>query len=163
MSYPDARYLGDKGEISAAYRSTDAEPELTVRSGAQVHYLATGATTNGQFGLYRWDMTGPPSGPSAHFHKTFSESFFILSGAMRLFNGERWIDASAGDFMFVPEGGVHGFRHESSEPASMLILFSPGAPREEYFEALAEISAAGRRLSDEDWADLYLRHDTYMI
>jgi len=163
MSYPDARYVGDKGEISAVYRPTDAEPELTVRLGAQVYYLATGAVTNGQFGLYRWDMTGPPSGPSAHFHKTFSESFYILSGAMRLFNGERWIDTSAGDFMFVPEGGVHGFRHESGEPASMLILFSPGAPREGYFEALAEISATGRRLSDEEWTDLYLRHDTYML
>ena len=29
---------------------------------------------------------------------------------------------------------MHGFRNESGEPASMLILFTPGAPREDYFE-----------------------------
>ena len=96
MSYPNARYLGDKGEISAIYRPADQEPELTIGSSTVVRYLATGASTNGQFGLYRWDMGPQPSGPSAHFHKTISESFFILSGTVRLFNGERWIHTTAG-------------------------------------------------------------------
>jgi len=91
-----------------------------------------------------------------------SESFFILSGTVQLFNGERWIDATPGDFLYVPEGGVHGFRNESSEPASMLILFAPGAPREAYFEALAQI-AAGRKFSEEEWAEICLRHDNYFI
>jgi mannose-6-phosphate isomerase-like protein (cupin superfamily) len=163
MSYPDPRYRGDGGELSAAYRSVDVGSQLTARLRTEVHYLATGAGTNGEFGLYRWDMAGPPAGPSPHFHRTFSESFFILSGAMRLFDGQRWIDAVAGDFMFVPQGGVHAFRHESGEPASMLILFTPGAPREGYFEALAEIAASGRRPSDDEWNDLYRRHDTQMV
>ena len=102
------------------------------------------------------------SGPSAHFHRTISESFFILSGEVRLFNGERWIHANAGDFLYVPEGGVHGFRNESGAPASMLILFAPGAPREAYFETLAEI-AAGRQLSDEERVDLNRLHDSYFL
>lgn len=162
MSYPDARYLGDEGEISAIYRPADKEPDLTIGSGTAMHYLATGASTNGQFGLYRVDMRPHAPEPSAHFHRTMSESFFILSGTVRLFNGERWIDSTAGDFLYVPEGGVHAFRNESGEPASMLLLFSPGAPREPYFEALAEI-ATGRKLSDEEWLDLCLRHDNYFI
>ena len=83
-------------------------------------------------------------------------------GTMRLFNGERWIDATAGDFLYVSEGGVHAFGNESGEPASMLILFAPGAPREAYFEALAE-KAAGRWFSDEEWRDLCRRHDNYFI
>ena len=33
----------------------------------------------------------------------------------------------------------------------MLLLFTPGAPREEYFEALAE-KASGRQFSDEEMA-----------
>lgn len=61
----------------------------------------------------------------------------------------------------MPEGGVHGFRNESGE-SSTLILFAPGAPREAYFQALAEI-AAGRQLSDEKRADLNLRHDSYFL
>jgi len=162
MSYPDASYRGDKGEISAVYRPADRKPELTIGSDTAVHYLATGAWTNGQVGLYRWDARPRTPGPSVHFHKTISESFFILSGTVRLFNGERWIDATAGDFLYVPEGGLHAFQNESSEPASMLLLFTPGAPREAYFEALAE-KAAGRRFSDEEWKDLCHRHDNYFI
>ena len=163
MSYPEARYRGDTGEVSAIYRPADQEPELTLGAGtARCAYLATDASTHGQFGLYRWDMGPQASGPSAHFHRTISESFFILSGAVRLFNGERWIHANAGDFLYVPEGGVHGFRNESGAPASMLILFAPGAPREAYFETLAEI-AAGRQLSDEERADLNRLHDSYFL
>jgi quercetin dioxygenase-like cupin family protein len=162
MSYPDPRYLGDKGEISAAFRPADQMPDLKIGSDTAVSYLANGASTNGRFGLYRWDAKPHTRGPNAHFHRTMSESFFVLSGTLRLFNGERWIDATAGDFLFVPEGGVHGFHNESDEPASMLLLFAPGAPREGYFEAIAE-KAAGRRFSDEEWTDLCRRHDNYFI
>jgi mannose-6-phosphate isomerase-like protein (cupin superfamily) len=156
MSYPADRYLGDSGEITALFRAAGREPELRMRNGT-AGYLATGASTNGQFGLYRWDMAGPPSGPDPHFHRSISESFFVLSGTIRLFDGSRWVDGTAGDFLFVPEGGIHAFRNESGEPASMLLLFAPGAPREAYFEGLAE----GGERSEEEWADFSLRHDTY--
>jgi len=163
LSYPEPRYMGEPGLANSRLRRAEHEPEVRYASGGTAHYLATGASTNGQFGLYRWDMAGPPAGPGPHFHRTFTESFYILSGTVRLFDGHRWIDAVPGDFMYVPQGGVHGFRHESGEPASMLILFTPGAPREEYFEALGEIAASGRQPSEQEWADLYRRHDTYPV
>jgi mannose-6-phosphate isomerase-like protein (cupin superfamily) len=161
MSYPKARYTGDTGEITAVYRPGDTAPDLTMRSGGSADYLATGASTNGQFGLYRWNMAAQPGGPDPHFHKTISESFYVLSGTVRLFNGEHWTDAKPGDFLYVPEGGIHAFRNESGEPASMLILFAPGAPREPYFETLAEVGKTGRQLTPEEWEEFYLRHDTY--
>jgi mannose-6-phosphate isomerase-like protein (cupin superfamily) len=163
VTYPNDRYLRDQGEISTTYRPAAHEPELKIGSVTIASYLATGASTDGQFGLYRWDMGPQPAGPAAHFHKSISESFFILSGAVRLFDGERWIDATPGDFVYVPQGGIHAFRNESGAPASMLLLFTPGAPREAYFETLAEVAATGRQLSAQELADLYLRHDTYMV
>ena len=163
MSYPEAHYLGHKGEVSATYRAADQEPDLMIGSSSVLRYLATGGTTHGQFGLYRWEFGPRPAGPRAHFHRTMSESFFILSGKVQLFNGERWIAATEGDFLYVPEGGVHAFHNDSGEPASMLILFAPGAPRKAYFEELAEIAASGRQLSDEEWIDLGRRHDNYFI
>lgn len=146
MSYPEPRYLGDNGEISAVYRPVDDDPNLKIGTITVVRYLATGESTNGEFGLYRWEMGPQPGGASPHFHRTISESFFILSGTVRVFNGERWIDSTPGDFVRVPQGGIHGFRNESGEPASFLLLFTPGAPRESYFETLAEI-AAGRQFT----------------
>ena len=163
MSYPDARYLGAEGEVSARFRRADAPPELRVGLSGGASYLATGASTNGQFGLYRWDMGPEPAGPNTHFHRTISESFFVLSGTVRLFNGEDWTAASAGDFLFVPEGGLHAFRNESREPASMLILFAPGAPREGNFEGLAEMAVAGRKPGDDELAEFFIRHDTYWV
>ena len=163
MSYPPERYAGRSGEIGAVYRPASTEPNLRIGTITVASYLATGATTHGQFGLYRWDMGPQPAGPAPHFHRTISESFFVLSGTVRLYNGERWIDAGEGDFLYVPEGGVHAFRNESGKPASMLLLFAPGAAREPYFEALAEVAATGRRMSTEELTDLYLRHDNHMV
>jgi mannose-6-phosphate isomerase-like protein (cupin superfamily) len=159
VSYPEPRYSGDTGEVSASLRRLDQAPELLMPTGS-ASYLATGESTHGAFGLYRWDMSGPPSGPDPHFHRSISESFFILSGVVRLYDGKGWHDATPGDFCHVPEGGIHGFKNESGEPASMLILFAPGAPREGYFEGLA---AGLGDLREEERADFFLRHDNHWL
>ena len=161
MSYPHPRYTGDTGEISATFRRASEPAELNYASGNAVHYLATGAATAGRFGLYRWDFSAQQSGPAPHFHRTVSESFFILSGTVRLYDGKEWTDATAGDFSYVPEGGVHAFRNESGQVASMLILFAAGAPREEYFETLAQLGT--QAMSDAEKAEFYLRHDNIWI
>jgi mannose-6-phosphate isomerase-like protein (cupin superfamily) len=163
MSYPEPRYAGDGGEISATFRRANEPPELLYQSGNAVHYLATGASTGGKFGLYRWDFSTAQSGPGPHFHRTLSESFFIVSGTVRLYNGTEWADATAGDFCYVPEGGIHGFRNESGERASMLILFAPGAPREEYFETLAGLAAGTMTMTEEERLEFYLRHDNIWV
>jgi mannose-6-phosphate isomerase-like protein (cupin superfamily) len=158
--YPPVRYRRDTGERNARLRRADTPPDL-VSPATEIGYLATAVQTDGEFGLYRYTMTGPPSGPSPHFHRTISESFFILSGTVRLYDGGDWIDATAGDFLHVPVGGVHGFRNESGEPAEMLLLFAPGAPRETYFETNVARAAAGVELSEEDMLAFLRTHDQY--
>lgn len=159
MSYPEPCYLGDGGETSATVRRADHEPELTYPNGNTTHYLATGATTNGQFGLYRWEMGPEPSGPQPHFHRSISESFYVLTGTVRIYDGTRWVDTTPGDFVHVREGGVHGFRNESGEPASMLLHFAPGAPREGYFEGIVGLA----EMTEEERVDFFLRHDTFWV
>lgn len=153
-------YLGDTGEISALYRPSAEIPAVT-RPLSTATFVAPGTATGGQYGLFRWDMRPESGGPDAHFHKTFSEAFYILGGTVGLFNGDQWVEAKAGDYLYVPEGGVHAFHNTSGEAASMLILFAPGAPREKYFIELAEIAESGRELSDEEWLELWARHDQY--
>ena len=160
MSYPEPRYTDEPGLVNATFRPADDDPEVRYPAGGTAHFLATGESTGGQFGLYRWEMAGEPSGPNPHFHRTISESFYVLSGTIRLYDGSRWIEGKPSDLVFVPEGGLHAFRNESGKPASMLILFAPGAPREEYFETTARL-AGGLVLSEDDKTAFYLRHDTY--
>ena len=66
MSYPPPQYFGSTGEATARFRAASTPPELPRPNGA-ASYLATGATTNGRFGLYRWDMGPEPAGADAHF------------------------------------------------------------------------------------------------
>ena len=115
MTYPDPVYHGTDGEQSASIRRTDAPHDLEYRNGGTVDYLATGGTTSGAFGLYRWNFGTGRTGPDPHFHRTISESFFILDGTVTIYDGSDWVETRAGDFAHVPPGGIHGFRNESGE------------------------------------------------
>jgi mannose-6-phosphate isomerase-like protein (cupin superfamily) len=162
MTYPEPRYLGEHGEASATFRAATQAPELTYPSGNTVHYLATDASTGGLFGLYRWEMGPQPSGPGPHFHRSIAESFYVLVGTVKIYDGREWVDAGPGDFVHVPPGGIHGFRNESGAPASMLLHFAPGAPREGYFEGLAEFGRSGRP-GPEELAEFYRFHDNTWV
>jgi mannose-6-phosphate isomerase-like protein (cupin superfamily) len=126
-------------------------------------FVAPGCLTQGEFGLFRWEMAPNAGGPGPHVHHTFSESFYVLEGRVRLFDGASWAEAVAGDFLYVPKNGIHAFRNESDEPAAMLILFAPGRPREEYFKALAENARVGRTMTDEERRAFLTKHDQYMV
>ena len=155
MSYPEEVYFGQTGEVNANFRPANTPPDKGVE-GDGIHYLATTDTTGGEFGLYRVMMKPKAGGPATHFHRTISESFFILNGVVRLYNGDKWIEAGQGDFLHVPQGGLHAFRNDSDAPAEMLLLFTPGAPREEYFEKLGEIAK-------EDLTAFRVKHDSYFV
>jgi mannose-6-phosphate isomerase-like protein (cupin superfamily) len=158
MSYPEPLYLKDEGEVSATYRARDHSPELVYANGTTIHYLATGETSAGGYGLYRYEMAGK-GGPGPHFHRTISESFYTLTGSIQIYDGEQWIDTRPGDFVHVPAGGIHGFRNVSGVPASMLIHFAPGAPREPYFEGLVHLGEK----SEDEVAEFMREHDTYWL
>ena len=85
-------------------------------------------------------------------------SGIVLSGTVGLYDGGRWVSAAPGDFLFVPPGGIHAFSNPEG-PASMLILFAPGAPREAYFEGFAALAD----MSDDERSDWFVRHDNYWI
>ncbi len=158
-------YIGE-GETRAEdllLRRADDAPSVTFGSGATARFVAPGSTTAGRYGLFRWHAPAHSGGPKPHFHRTFSEAFYILSGSMEVMVGVDWTIARAGDYLYVPEGGIHAFRNDSDEDAAMLILFAPGSPRERYFEELAEIARSGRALTPDEWTELYARHDQSMV
>lgn len=155
--YPPDTYLGESGEATAWLRASREPADVTYRAGGTCEYLATGAQSAGRFGLYRWTFGESESGPDPHFHRSISEQFYVLSGQVRLYDGHRWITAGPGDFLYVPEGGIHGFR--GAEHASMLLMFAPGGPREDYFETLAR----EERMNEQQRAEFMLRHDTHWV
>ncbi len=143
--YPPARYTKDEPEVSAWLRRGTDPPDYDSFGLVKYHYLANQQATDGDYGLYRVEISPKGGGPGPHFHRAMSEAFFVLSGTMELYDGRDWVDAATGDFLYVPPGGVHGFRNVADEPASILMLFAPGAPREHYFEGLAQLHHPDRR------------------
>jgi len=125
--------------------------------------VATGSATDGHYGLFRWDMSASSRGATPHFHRSFSEAFYVLDGRIALFDGSGWREGRAGDFLYVPPCGVHAFRNDSGAPVSMLILFAPAPPREAYFRELAERIASGRTYSDAERAEFMARHDQFEV
>ncbi|MEU3710962.1 cupin domain-containing protein [Streptomyces catenulae] len=156
MQYPQPRYHAAEGEVSASFRAADTPPEVS-SPGGSTSYLATQESTDGAFGLYKGVLGPRSAGAKTHFHRAMSESFYILSGALELFDGEKWVTGREGDFLHVPAGGLHAFKNTTDDPVSMLMLFAPGGPREEYFERVAEMSQRG----PEQLKEFRIRHDSY--
>ena len=75
------------------------------------------------------------------------------------YDGRDWLDGHQGDFLYVPPGGVHGFRNDADEPASILMLFAPGAPRERYLEDIGQLAD----LTDAERREWFIRHDSFFI
>jgi quercetin dioxygenase-like cupin family protein len=107
-------------------------------------------------------MAPTQGGPAPHFHRTITSLLLVLAGTVGLYDGQDWRDGRPGDFLFVPEGGIHAFRNESGQPVSMLLLFAPGATREAYFETTAQL-AAGPAMTPEEKAAFYMAHDNHWV
>jgi quercetin dioxygenase-like cupin family protein len=132
-------------------------------AGRSLRMIATGSETATRFGLLEYRLAPRTPGASPHYHQTFSESFFVLSGELTLYVNGSWQPYRPGDFAIAHERGVHGFRNDGDEPASVLILFTPGVAREAFFAEMAELGRSGRRPSKEEMAAIYARHDQVMV
>lgn len=157
--YPPPRYTKDEPEVSAWVRSADQPPDYDSFGLVQYHYLANQQQTDGDYGLYRVDLAPQAGGPGPHYHRAMSEAFFVLGGEVEIHDGTDWSTAKAHDFLYVPPGGIHGFRNVADAPASLLMLFAPGAPREHYFEGLAQLG----EMTDAERAEWFVKNDNFFV
>jgi quercetin dioxygenase-like cupin family protein len=130
---------------------------------SKLRMVAPGSATSRRFGLVEYHVAPNSPGAAPHFHRTFSESFFVVSGRLTVFHTGEWQPYGAGDFALVHEGGAHGFRNDGDEWASFLILFAPGIARENFFLEMAELRRSGRTLTPEEMTAFYARHDQVMV
>lgn len=162
MTFPTTdAWTAAAGRVAAVSRPFDDVPSEALGAATTMRFVAGGDLTGRRFGLFRWDMQPGAGGADGHFHRTFSESFYVIDGTVDLYDGVGWTPHGPGDFLYVPEGGIHGFHVTGDAPSSMLILFSPAPPREAYFHELQSVMSGDRTLSREEWLELWARHDQY--
>lgn len=110
---------------------------LTSPSGTLLIKLR-GEDTGGAWATIEATMAPRAGGPPLHINTREDETFYILSGTLRVQLGERTVDATAGTLTFVPRGSVHSFCNPYDEPVRFLGIISP-AGFEKYFEDEAEL------------------------
>ena len=144
-------------------RTLPANPLVSNGSSSRLRLVVPGSATAGRYGMFEYHVAPHSPGAAPHFHRTFSESFFVLSGRLTIYAAGEWQAFGAGDYALVHEGGAHGFRNDGDEWTSFLILFAPGIAREEFFFELAELRRSGRTLEPEEMTAFYARHDQVMV
>ncbi len=130
---------------------------------SSLRMVAPGSATAGRYGLIEYRVSPHSPGAAPHYHRTFSESFYVLSGRLTVYAAGEWRPLGPGDLALVHEGGAHGFRNDGDEEAAFLILFTPGIARENFFGELAELRRSGRTLTQEERTAFYARHDQVMV
>jgi mannose-6-phosphate isomerase-like protein (cupin superfamily) len=130
---------------------------------SSLRMVAPGSSTAGRYGLLEYRVAPHSPGAAPHYHQTFSESFYVVSGQLTVYAAGEWQPLGPGDYALVHEGGAHGFRNDGDEEAAFLILFAPGIARENFFGELAELRRNGRTLTPEEMTAFYARHDQVMI
>jgi quercetin dioxygenase-like cupin family protein len=145
-------------ERAAAVVSRYSDQRSASSPTASSRYVALGSQTDQEYGLFDYRIAAGAPGAVPHYHPHFTESFYILAGELSLLNGEEWISAGVGDLVYVPRNSVHAFRNDSDAEARFIIVFTPGVPREDYFDELAAIRASGRQMTEQETDELARRH-----
>jgi quercetin dioxygenase-like cupin family protein len=148
----------------AVVSARDDQPFAAGTPESGVRFVGLASQTNHDYGLFEYHLPAGATGARPHYHEGFSESFYILEGSVSLLSGAERTVASAGDLVYVPRLGIHGFDNASDDhTARFLILFVPGAPREGYFDGLYGLRTLGREPTIEEIDDLARRFDQINI
>jgi quercetin dioxygenase-like cupin family protein len=101
---------------------------------------ATAEHTGGEFGLIE-QLAPAGFATPLHVHHEEDEAFYVLSGDVTYYSGDKVFRAGPGTLVFMPREVPHGFRVSQSGEARMLQLTTP-AGLEPMFQEAGESAAS---------------------
>ena len=102
--------------------------------------LADADATHGALTANRATLQAGSPGTPAHFHTRASELLFVLDGSLRALAGEQVHTLGAGDFLLIPPRLTHAFAPSPGQDADVLVLFTPGLARFDYYRLLERVA-----------------------
>ncbi len=112
-------------------------------AGSQHRLLITGKETEGRYAIALGEVSHG-KGPPPHRHG-FGEGFYILSGEVTFFAGNRKETLGRGGFIHIEPGVWHRFEGASREPARVLGIFAPAG----FEEFLARAAPPGEAVEPQ--------------
>jgi quercetin dioxygenase-like cupin family protein len=119
----------NRGERALLVRHDDAEQLETIGVTLYADHNMTGGALSGN----RTYLPAGTDGPPPHFHTTSAELFYMLGGTLRVLAGDEILVINEGDFLVVPPYMPHAWAAPSDTAANLLVIFTPGIERFEYF------------------------------
>jgi len=116
-----------------ATRVTPADRSSSTGQNADMERsVAVSADLTGSVGLYSSVVTTAPGGRTrVHHHGECETSIYILSGVARYTWGatglESAMDATAGDFVYIPAGEIH-VEENASDTEELVVVISRNCP-----------------------------------
>jgi mannose-6-phosphate isomerase-like protein (cupin superfamily) len=78
-----------------------------------------------------------PGGPPLHLHYGQEEWFYVMEGEVLFQVGDKRVQLKAGDSVLAPRKVPHAFTAVGTQPAKMLIAFTPAGKMEQFFRDVA--------------------------
>lgn len=140
-------------------RAADAEV-LRSDPSSVVTLLADAGQTGGVLTSYRSLLRDGTPGVPPHFHAHSDELFFVLGGRLRMLLGQEILTLEVGDFLLVPPYMPHAFAPAAGHDADILVFFTPGTPRFDYYRLLDRVHRGEASWDDvAGTQELYDNHD----
>jgi len=101
-------------------------------NGETTTILESSAQTNGAYTFFEVTLNAGGGNP-LHYHKSFTEEFFAVSGTLGLQKGKQVIYLQPGESALVPVGFYHRFFNDTHAPITFRVKLTKGQPNFENF------------------------------
>ena len=127
-------------------------------SGLDLRFLRNGTETDGSLDLFEMTVEPDAKMPIAHYHETWDETIYGLSGITTWTIAGKDVRLGPGETAFIRRGTVHGFRNDSETAATCLCILTPGVLGIEYFQEMRALLAEGSPPDLAKMKETMLRH-----
>jgi quercetin dioxygenase-like cupin family protein len=110
--------------------------------------LADADATGGALTANRATLQAGSPGTPAHLHTRASELLFVLGGELRALAGEQVHALEPGDFLLLPPRLPHAFAPAPGRDADVLVVFTPGLARFDYYRLLERVARGEATVQD---------------
>ena len=131
-------------------------------NGIAFTFKVTSEMSNGQLGVYTIALAPMAIGAKPHYHRFMDETFIVTKGLLTIQAGDNEQKVGPGTVVFVPRFTPHGFRNDTDEEVSLIMLFNPSQKRENFFRGLAE-TLSEDKIDPEKYLKLYNKYDSFPV